>query len=182
LNKEERHIPAQSIFLFQSETKITWATFNSHFHLFPRITTMTKTLVASLPPMTAADCAAFEKEGGIWGQQRAIRREQLRITGALTVATIGAGALWARCIRKNTWLVIAGTAPAYAFFGAVLGHAVGISAHPSVASNAETTMMRRVWWAKQCAADFDMSSVREEVWTPKYPNVDLTKLAKPTTA
>ena len=119
-----------------------------------------KTLVAQLPPMRGADLARFEQEGGVWGKQRAIRRSQLAVTGAATLTSALAGYLWACRGRGNTSLVALGTFPVFAMFGAAVGHAAGTTLYPSVASNAEVTMMRRVWWAKQCAQGWDMSQVR----------------------
>ena len=129
-----------------------------------------KTLVAHLPPMTSADLARFEAEGGVWGQQRAIRRQQVNVMGAFTAASLVGGTSWAVLFRRNTWLVGAMCAPAWVLFGAVSGNFAGTLLFPSVACNKETTMMRRVWWAKQCAKDWDMSQIKDDVWTAKYPH------------
>ena len=131
---------------------------------------MGKTLVANLPPMTAADLARFEAEGGVWGKQRSIRRQQVTVAAATSGAITVLGTAWVKLVRRNTNLVMFGTMPLFAVCGAVIGHAAGITAYPSVASNKETTMMRRVWWAKQCAKDWDYSQVNADVWTAKHPH------------
>lgn len=134
-----------------------------------------KTIVADLPDMTAADCARFEVEGGVWGQQYAIRRQQLQATFLTAAGVAVSGALFARVARRNTWLVVAGTAPIFGISGLVIGNAVGVSTYPSVADNKETSMMRQTWWAKECAKHWDMSQVQDNVWKAKYPNVTLPK-------
>jgi hypothetical protein len=129
-----------------------------------------KTLVAQLPAMTSEDCARFEKEGGVWGEQRAIRRKQVMVMGAIAAATVAGGSFWTMGMRRNTSLVGMLTLPGWATFGAVVGNFVGVQAFPSVACNKETTMMRRVWWAKQCAAGWDMSQVNGDKWAADYPH------------
>eukprot|EP00672_Neobodo_designis_P009299 CAMPEP_0174855268 /NCGR_PEP_ID=MMETSP1114-20130205/32873_1 /TAXON_ID=312471 /ORGANISM="Neobodo designis, Strain CCAP 1951/1" /LENGTH=138 /DNA_ID=CAMNT_0016090003 /DNA_START=43 /DNA_END=459 /DNA_ORIENTATION=+ len=129
-----------------------------------------KTLVAQLPPMTSADCERFEKEGGVWGQQRAIRRQQVQVMGGVTLATVAAGTFFTLNMRRNTRLVAFCCLPGWATFGAVAGNFLGVQAYPSVACNKETTMMRRVWWAKQCAAGWDMSQVNGDKWAAQYPH------------
>lgn len=135
-----------------------------------------KTLVAQLPTMRTADLQRFEREGGIWGQQRGIRRNQLYVTGATTLLTSASGWYWACVKRGNTSLVGIGTFPVFAIFGASVGHALGTVLYPSVADNAETTMMRRTWWAKECAKNWDMSQVSAGSWKAKYPNVNVEKV------
>ena len=134
-----------------------------------------KTLVAQLPPMTAEDFARFEKEGGVWGKQRSIRRQQVNasLTGIATFSI--AGSFYAKVIRGNTWLVLGMTAPVFALSGFLAGHAAGVSLYPSVANNKEATMMRRVWWAKECSKHWDMSQVTEQVWKAKYPHAQVPK-------
>ena len=135
-----------------------------------------KTLVAQLPPMKTADLQRFEKEGGIWGQQRSIRRNQLYVTGVSSLISSAGGWYWACAKRGNTSLVGLMTFPVFAVFGASVGHAIGTVVYPSVADNAETTMMRRTWWAKECAKNWDMSQVSTGTWKAKYPNLDVAKL------
>jgi hypothetical protein len=137
-----------------------------------------KTLVAQLPCMRSADHARFEKEGGVWGQQRAIRRSQITVAGAGALVTGAGGWLWSCKGRGNTWLVGVMTLPVFATFGAAVGHALGTLVYPSVADNAETTMMRRLWWAQQCAKGWDLSQVSEGAWRAQYPNVDVAKLVR----
>jgi hypothetical protein len=132
---------------------------------------MSKTLVAQLPAMTSSDNALFEKDGGVWGQQRAVRRSQVQTAGLGAAAFAVGGGAWIKLARKNTTLVLALVTPCLALAGAVIGHQVGVAAFPSVACNKETTMMKRVWWAKQCAANWDMSQVKGDVaWEAKHPN------------
>ena len=134
-----------------------------------------KTLVAQLPPMTADDLKRFEKEGGVWGKQRAVRRQQVNtaLTGSAVVSL--AGSFYGKAIRGNTNLVIGATLPVFALAGFLAGHAVGVTLYPSVANNKESTMMRRVWWAKECSKHWDMSQVSEHVWKAKYPHAQVPK-------
>lgn len=136
-----------------------------------------KTLVAQLPPMKAADLQRFEREGGIWGQQRAIRRQQLFATGVSTLLSSVGGWYWACAKRGNTSLVGIGTLPVFAIFGAAVGNALGTTMYPSIADNSEVTMMRRTWWAKECSKGWDMSQVDQGVWKAKYPLLDATRLS-----
>ena len=131
------------------------------------------TLVAQLPDMTSADLVRFEKEGGVWGQQRTIRRKQVTVAlGCAAAATIG-GALWTYQVRRNTLLLTLGTSMVWTTFGAVTGNAVGQLVYPSVASNKETTLMRRVWWAKECSKGWDLRQVTAEKWSAVHPNSTL---------
>lgn len=130
---------------------------------------MSRTLVADLPPMTAADCARFEREGGVWGKQRAIRREQVRVAAGATALASLAGFAYVKVIRRNTWYVVAGTVPLFALFGFVSGNALGQVQFPSVANNKETTMMRRTWWAKECSKNWDLSQIDRGFWKAAYP-------------
>ena len=134
-----------------------------------------KLLVAELPPMRSEDLKRFEAEGGIWGKQRAVRRRQVNATmfGAALAAV--SGALWVFCIRRNTLFVLGGSCPVFTLTGALAGHALGISLYPSVADNKETTLMRRVWWAKQCAKEWNMSQVDKGKWVAQYPHVHCPK-------
>ncbi len=135
-----------------------------------------KTLTAQLPPMRTADLARFEAEGGVWGRQRAIRRKQLTVTGVTTAGISTVGLYWSTYMRGNTSLVAACTLPVYLLFGSAVGHAAGITLYPSVADNGETTMMRRLWWARECAKGWDMSQINGALWNAKYPNVALDKI------
>lgn len=136
---------------------------------------MPRTLVADLPPMTCADLQRFEKEGGVWGQQRSIRRNQLTVATQSTLLSSLAGFSYIKLIRHNTWYVVVGTLPLFAVAGFAAGHAAGTTLYPSVASNKETTMMRRVWWAKECAKNWDMSQIQADQWRATYPKVELPK-------
>ena len=129
-----------------------------------------KTLVAQLPPMRCEDYERFEKEGGVWGEQRGIRRQQVRVLLATSAAVTLGGTYWVRIWRRNTNLVAACVAPGFTVFGAVLGNYLGVVAFPSVACNKETTMMRRVWWAKECSKGWDMSQVDASKWAAQYPH------------
>lgn len=134
-----------------------------------------KTLVAQLPPMTSDDLQRFEKEGGVWGAQRSIRRQQVQVLGLGAVAAAAGGTYWAMVWRRNTWLVGAMCAPGFAVFGAVAGNFAGTLLYPSVACNKETTMMRRVWWAKECSKNWNMSQVNENTWKAQYPHAAALK-------
>mmetsp|Transcript_17352 Transcript_17352/g.19784 ORF Transcript_17352/g.19784 Transcript_17352/m.19784 type:complete len:134 (-) Transcript_17352:290-691(-) len=133
---------------------------------------MSRTVIADLPPMTNADLARFEKEGGIWGTQRAIRRQQVSIAWKVTGLTTLLGAMYVKSVRHNTWYVVVGTAPVFAMLGFACGHAVGTAAVPSVANNKETTMMKRVWWAKECSKNWTASQTSEAagVWKAEASN------------
>jgi hypothetical protein len=136
-----------------------------------------KTLVAELPPMRPQDFAAFEAEGGVWGKQRAIRRKQVYCMcgGGLAGAVLGTSFAAA---RKNTFLVKLSLLPLFALSGMVIGHAGGLALVPSVADNKETTMMRRLWWAKKCAENYDYSQVDGHNWKAAYPHYDISALQK----
>lgn len=138
---------------------------------------MSKTLVAELPAMTSADLARFEAEGGIWGKQRSIRRQQVNTMFVTTAAVSAAG--FGMIKRRNTWYVVAGCLPVFALFGLVSGHAVGTTLFPSVADNKETTLMRYTWWAKECAKNWDMSQVNGEVWRAEHPHSKLFEKEQP---
>ena len=136
-----------------------------------------RTLVAQLPCMKTADLTRFEKEGGIWGQQRVIRRQQLTLTGVTAAVSALYGYHCVRTNRGNTCLVAVCTFPLFIMFGSGLGHAIGTTLYPSIADNSEVTMMRRTWWAKECAKNWDMSQVSEGQWKAKYPKLDVAKVA-----
>eukprot|EP00754_Rhynchopus_humris_P035606 Rhum_TRINITY_DN17140_c0_g1::Rhum_TRINITY_DN17140_c0_g1_i1::g.165303::m.165303 len=109
-----------------------------------------KTLIAELPRMTSADYAEFESTVRPWGLQRSIRRQQVQLAGLGGLAGAGFGYAWSVKSRGNTWLVGAFMALSFGIGGAVIGHTAGLNVFPSIASNSETTMMRRTWWAKKC--------------------------------
>jgi hypothetical protein len=134
-----------------------------------------KTLVAQLPPMTSADMKRFEKEAGIWGKQRSVRRQQVYVAAAGALAASAGGTFWAMYWRRNTILVGVMCIPGWALFGAVAGNYAGVALFPSVACNKETTMMRRVWWAKQCAGSWDMSQCHDDKWAADHPHSSLGK-------
>ena len=134
------------------------------------------TIVARLPTMESEDLARFETEGGVWGQQRAIRRQQASVAVLGGVAAFAVSGAWVMSVRKNTGLVALCTAPCFGIFGAVAGNALGVAQFPSVACNKETTMMKRVWWAKQCSANWDMSQLKgDDVWEAKHPKSTFLK-------
>jgi hypothetical protein len=130
---------------------------------------MSRTLVADLPPMSAEDLSRFEREGGVWGKQRAIRREQLRVAATVTAISTVAGFAYVKFVRRNTWYVVAGTVPLFSLVGFVTGNSVGQVKFPSVANNKETTMMRRTWWAKECSKNWDLSQIDRGFWKASYP-------------
>lgn len=132
---------------------------------------MSRTLVADLPPMTADDLTRFEREGGVWGKQRAIRREQLRVAAAAAAVSTAAGFAYVKVIRRNSWFVVVGTLPLFTLVGFVTGNTVGQVQFPSVAANKETTMMRRTWWAKQCSQNWDLSQIDRGYWKAAYPHL-----------
>ena len=111
---------------------------------------MTRTIVADLPSMSLADFTEFERTGGIWGQQRAIRRKQLYC--ALGFSTLlGTWSFYFTLFgRKNTKIVAFGVTALGFTFGSIMGNYLGTRLYPSVARNDETTMMRRLWWAQRC--------------------------------
>ena len=112
--------------------------------------TMERVLVANLPPMTQEDLARFEKEGGKWGEQRSIRRNQLKCAVAGSAGLGIPTAIYATLFRRNTRLVGVSMFVLASVTGTVLGNYVGTVKFPSIASNGETTMMRRLWWAQKC--------------------------------
>ncbi|RNF01233.1 hypothetical protein TraAM80_07134 [Trypanosoma rangeli] len=135
-----------------------------------------KILVADLPMMYPSDFLRFEKEGGVWGRQWYVRRKQL--TFALTTATLST-ALGSMYIisRRNTRLVLFSTFAGFTILGFCIGSALSSIIYTNVASNKETSMMRRVWWAKECAKNWDYSQVNEGMWKAKYPHATFPKKA-----
>lgn len=128
-----------------------------------------KVLVADLPMMWPSDIRRFEKEGGVWGQQFRQRRRQLSLAACVSTLFTVAGCYYVRLQRRNTLFVLFSTFSGFT----VLGFCVGMSLAPlwyeNIASNKETSMMRRVWWAKECAQHWDYSQVKEETWKAQYP-------------
>jgi hypothetical protein len=90
------------------------------------------------------------------------------------VAVIG-GVLYTKGVRRNTWAVALGTLPLFALAGFAGGNALGGVVFPSVANNKETTMMRRTWWAKECAKNWDMSQIDADRWKADYPHITIPK-------
>ncbi|RNF02241.1 uncharacterized protein Tco025E_08428 [Trypanosoma conorhini] len=135
-----------------------------------------KVLVADLPMMYPSDFLRFEEEGGIWGRQWRVRRKQL--TFALTTATLSTalGTVYILS-RRNTGFVLFSTFTGFTVLGFCVGSALSSLAYTNVASNKETSMMRRVWWAKECAKNWDYSQVNEGVWKAKYPHAEIPKKA-----
>lgn len=133
---------------------------------------MTKILVADLPRMTAADLTRFEQEGGVWGRQRVVRKQQLNLTLGFAGLTTVAGLVYAKN-RRNSTLLLSATAPILFFFGMVTGHAIAKTVIPNVADNKEATMMRRTWWAKECSKNWDMSQISGDQWKAKYPHTSI---------
>ena len=157
--KRKKYFPVSLFFPFSN---ITYGRFNTNvdmcvcccfasFFFTPQTINMSKTLIAELPMMRSKDYAAFEKNGGVWGQQRSIRRQQLTLAAGVAALTGASTWYWAISVRKNTKLVGLGVVVCGSVAGGVIGNYVGTIVYPSVARNDETTMMRRLWWAKRCA-------------------------------
>lgn len=128
-----------------------------------------KTLVADLPMMWPSDYYRFEKEGGVWGRQLEVRRKQLTFGSACgLINTVGGTAFV--YLRKNTAFTIFSTFPGFFIFGFCVGMAVSPLLFENVANNQETSMMRRVWWAKECAKCWDYSQVKKDRWKALYPH------------
>ncbi|KAG8340570.1 hypothetical protein ERJ75_000384000 [Trypanosoma vivax] len=131
-----------------------------------------KILVADLPMMYPRDFKRFEEEGGVWGRQWRVRRQQLTFSlftaGALTLA-----GSWYVVSRRNTGLVLLSTFSGFGVLGFCIGTAIAPQLYPNLASNKEVYMMRRVWWAKECAKHWDYSQVDADVWKARYPHVPL---------
>eukprot|EP01059_Diplonema_ambulator_P016813 TRINITY_DN28793_c0_g1_i1.p1 TRINITY_DN28793_c0_g1~~TRINITY_DN28793_c0_g1_i1.p1 ORF type:complete len:137 (+),score=22.76 TRINITY_DN28793_c0_g1_i1:56-466(+) len=135
---------------------------------------MAKKLVAELPPMKAADYKEFEETVHPWGTQRSIRRKQLQFAGFGGAVGAAAGWVYPVVVRRNTKLVGGFMMLAFGLSGSIIGNTVGMNWHPSVTSNAETTMMRRLWWAQKCSADWKYTI--PEDWAEKYPHLSSSKL------
>ncbi|KNH07853.1 hypothetical protein XU18_1530 [Perkinsela sp. CCAP 1560/4] len=111
---------------------------------------MERVLVANLPPMAKEDMRDFERNGGIWGQQRKIRKTQLQCAGLSALGFATAATYYSVVKRRNTKLVGISMFFISGVSGLVIGNFFGQLRYPSVARNDETTMMRRLWWAKKC--------------------------------
>lgn len=136
--------------------------------------TNNKVLVADLPMMWPSDYKRFEKEGGIWGEQFYVRRKQLQFAATVSAAATILGSAYV-IRRKNTLFTLFSTFSGFS----VLGFCVGMSLSPilyhNVASNQETSMMRRVWWAKQCSKHWDYSQIKRDRWVANYPHSAVPK-------
>ncbi|KAG5475975.1 hypothetical protein CUR178_03690 [Leishmania enriettii] len=132
-----------------------------------------KVLIADLPMMWPSDMRRFEKEGGVWGQQFRQRRRQLTFALALSAASTVIGSWYVVMRRKNTFFVLFSTFSGFSVLGFCIGMSLAPMWYENVANNKETSMMRRVWWAKECAKHWDYSQVNEEHWTASYPKAVL---------
>lgn len=139
---------------------------------------MSRILVADLPPMTQADLLRFEKEGGVWGQQRAVRKQQVAFAWKATAFSMLAGCGYVKLTRKNTLYVVLGTSPVFGMFGFAVGHAIATCMYPNVANNKETTLMRRTWWAKECSKSWSMDQVERGFWKAQYPHATVLSEGK----
>ncbi|CCW63634.1 unnamed protein product [Phytomonas sp. EM1] len=128
-----------------------------------------KILVADLPMMWPKDFARFEAEGGVWGQQMRQRRHQLTVALSTGVLSTVVGSLYTVLSRKNTFFVLFSTFSGFSILGFCVGMGLSRIFYEDVANNAETAMMRRVWWAKECAKHWDYSQLDEGTWRAKYP-------------
>ncbi|RHW74121.1 hypothetical protein DPX39_020019200 [Trypanosoma brucei equiperdum] len=136
-----------------------------------------KVLVADLPMMYPKDLLRFEKEGGVWGQQYCVRRQQLTLAvGAAAFSTL-LGIGYVRR-RRNTGFVVFSTFTGFTVLGFCLGATLSPIIYPNVASNRETSMMRRVWWAKECAKHWDYSQMDGNSWHAAHPHDRLPQQLK----
>nr|CCC89519.1 conserved hypothetical protein [Trypanosoma congolense IL3000] len=129
-------------------------------------------LVADLPMMYPKDFWRFEEEGGVWGQQWRARRKQLTFAlGTATISTV----MGIRYVvqRRNTGFVLFSTFSGFTVLGFCLGASVAPMLYTNVANNRETSMMRRVWWAKECAKHWDYSQVDSDMWRAAYPHAQV---------
>ncbi|PBJ79442.1 succinate dehydrogenase subunit (SDH8) [Trypanosoma cruzi cruzi] len=127
-------------------------------------------LVSDLPMMYPSDLLRFEREGGVWGRQWQVRRKQLTFAVATATFSTVFGSYYV-VSRRNTGFVLFSTFSGFTVLGFCVGSALSSAFYPNVASNRETSMMRRVWWAKECAKNWDYSQVNEGIWKAKYPHV-----------
>lgn len=131
-----------------------------------------KVVVADLPMMWPSDYLRFEREGGVWGRQLRVRRQQLTFAVGCSAAStvIGSGYV---VMRKNTAFTLFSTFSGFSVLGFCCGMALAPLLIDNVASNQETSMMRRVWWAKECAKGWNYSQVNKGRWTALYPHAKL---------
>lgn len=128
-----------------------------------------KVLVADLPMMWPSDFKRFEREGGVWGQQLSQRRRQLTLALTISAASTLLGSWYVVMRRKNTLFVLLSTFTGFSSLGFCIGMSLAPLWYENVASNKETSMMRRVWWAKECAKEWDYSQIKETTWRAAYP-------------
>ncbi|KAJ9472475.1 hypothetical protein DIPPA_34914 [Diplonema papillatum] len=136
---------------------------------------MAKKVIAELPPMEANDYEEFEKVHP-WGSQRATRRKQLEVAAFGSLAGGTSGWVYSVFMRRNTHLVGYLMALMFGVSGGIIGNYAGVQMHPNVTSNAEARMMRRLWWAQKCSADWKYDIPSD--WSLQYPTVDCSKLAR----
>lgn len=128
-----------------------------------------KIVVADLPMMWPSDLKRFEQQGGVWGRQFRQRRRQLTFAASLGALSTGVGCWYVLMRRRNTLFVAFSTFTGFTVLGFCCGASLAPLWYPNVASNKETAMMRRVWWAKECAKNWDFSQVKEDTWRAAYP-------------
>ncbi|EPY33735.1 hypothetical protein STCU_02031 [Strigomonas culicis] len=136
-----------------------------------------KVVVADLPFMWPSDVRRFEREGGVWGRQFRQRRRQLTFSGVVSLSLTLLGSAYVLS-RRNTLFVLFSTFSGFSVLGFCIGASLAPLWFPNLASNKETSMMRRVWWAKECAKHFDYSQIDEEVWRAKYPKAEYVNKSK----
>ncbi|CAJ1028155.1 hypothetical protein, conserved [Leishmania lindenbergi] len=128
-----------------------------------------KVLIADLPMMWPSDMRRFEKEGGVWGQQFRQRRYQLTFALTLSAVSTLLGSWYVVMRRRNTYFVLFSTFSGFSVLGFCIGMSLAPLWYENVANNKETSMMRRVWWAKECAKHWDYSQVNKDRWVASYP-------------
>lgn len=139
----------------------------------PLITANNKrVLVADLPMMWPSDFYRFEREGGIWGKQFRIRRQQLSLAAWSAGLTMAVSAVYV-IKQKNTAFALVSTLSGFGIFGFCVGIAGGNLLYDHATSLSEVSMMRRVWWAKECAKNFDYSQISKDKWKAQYPHAKL---------
>lgn len=134
-----------------------------------------KVLVADLPMMWPKDLRRFESEGGIWGKQFRQRRRQLTCALCLAACSTVLGSYYVRLQRRNTYFVLFSTFTGFSVLGFCIGSSLAPLWYTNYCSNNETSMMRRVWWAKECAKHWDYSQIDDDVWKANYPNATSPK-------
>ncbi|CAD2221503.1 hypothetical protein AGDE_01679 [Angomonas deanei] len=131
-----------------------------------------KTLVADLPMMYPSDLRRFEQEGGIWGKQFAQRRRQLTFAGVIAATSTVVGSAYV-LRRHNTLFVLLSTFSGFTVLGFCIGMSLAPLWYENIANNKETSMMRRVWWAKECAKHWDYSQIDGDKWKAAYPHAKI---------